>query len=107
VLVKKLDKGYYGKAIGRGAAGFPGLKSAEPDREPALAQQLGGLGLADIVLCAPGFEAEHDRLKLFSHRSDLRSRYLIFLLGRTQGRICMRPSLSVDGFGECLLVDGS
>jgi hypothetical protein len=67
VLVKKLDKGYYGKAIGRGAAGFPRLKSAEPDREPAPAQHLGGLGLADIVLCAPGFKAERDRLKLFRH----------------------------------------
>jgi len=44
------------------------LKGAEPDREPAPAQQLGGLGLADIVLSAPGFEPEHDRLKLFSHR---------------------------------------
>ena len=61
MFVKKLDKGYYGKAIGRGAAGFPGLKGAEPDRKPAPAQKLGGLGLADIVLCTPGFEPEHDR----------------------------------------------
>ena len=68
MFVKKLRDGNCGKRIGSGTPGFPGLKGAEPDREPAPAQQLGGLGLADIVLSAPGFEPEHDRLKLFSHR---------------------------------------
>ena len=68
MFIKKLRDGNCGKRIGSGTPGFPGLKGAEPDREPAPAQQLGGLGLADIVLCAPGFEPEHDRLKLFSHR---------------------------------------
>ena len=90
MLFKKLGKGYHGKAIRGGTPGFPRLKGSEADREPAPTQQLGGLGLADIVLCAPGFEPDDDGRELFSHRSFIGG-CLIFLLGGTQGR--MRPSL--------------
>src|SRR6516225_6599385 len=63
MFLEKLGEGYYGKGIGRGTPGFPGLKGAEADRKPAPAQQLGGLGLTYIVLCAPGFEPNHHRRK--------------------------------------------
>ena len=67
MFVEELRDGSRGKGIGRGPPGLPGLKGAEPDRESAPAQQLGGLGLADIVLCAPGFEPAPDWQKLFRH----------------------------------------
>jgi hypothetical protein len=61
MLVEKLREGDCGKGIGRGTPSFPGLKGAEPDGEPAPAQQLGGLGLANVVLCAPSLESDHRR----------------------------------------------
>ena len=39
MFVEELREGNCGERIGRGTAGFPGLKGAEPDREPAPAQQ--------------------------------------------------------------------
>jgi hypothetical protein len=36
------------------------LKGSEPDGKSAPTQQLDGLGLTDIVLCAPGFESDDD-----------------------------------------------
>jgi hypothetical protein len=42
-----------GKRIGRGTPSFPGLQDAESDKESAPGQQLGGPGLADIVLLVP------------------------------------------------------
>ena len=68
MFVEEPRDGNCGKGIGRGTPGFPSLKSAEADREPAPAQQLGGLGLADVVLCAPSFEPNHHRRKLSRHR---------------------------------------
>src|SRR5215469_11590119 len=42
-------------------------------------QQLDGLGLTDIVLCAPGFESDDDGQEFSSHRSDLQSRCPVLL----------------------------
>ena len=68
VFVEELRKRYFGKAIGCGLSCFPSLESAEPDREPASAEQLGGLGLADIVVFAPGFEPEDHGPKFSGHQ---------------------------------------
>jgi len=70
VLVKKLGEGNCGKAIGRETPSFSGLQGADMDVEPAPAQQLCSLDLADIVVCAPGFEPQDNRRSVIFWHDD-------------------------------------